>query len=205
MHQRKLTADIQRLFVLAQDYAAVAGRSTPFAGDLARAQAESGWDVGRLKREAKKRRIGMSTEGAECRDSARSENYMPWPRTAATLDVERLSLTPALALPTEPAPPEPPQPLTLASLPELGSDEKPRPTPAPAYAFDHAPPLPQPWTYAPDEVPPPPPPPNKVTSGVLDFIKLTATERGDIPPELGLVDYRRREGKRKWGTRGAGA
>ena len=102
-------------------------------------------------------------------------------------------------------PPEPPQPLTLASLPELGSDEKPRPVPPPSYAFDNAPPLPQPWTYKPDEVPAPPPPGNKVTSGVLDFIKLTATERGDIPPELGLVDYRRREGKRKWGTKGAGA
>jgi hypothetical protein len=47
-----------------------------------------------------------------------------------------------------------------------------------------------------------------VTSGVLDFIKLTATERGDIPPELGLVDYRRADGRevrRKWGVKGVGS
>lgn len=51
--------------MLAQDYAAFSGRNTPYAGDLARAQAESGWDVGRLKREAKKRRIGES-DLAQC-------------------------------------------------------------------------------------------------------------------------------------------
>lgn len=57
----KLTPDIQRLFGLAQDYAAFSGRNMPFAGDLARAQAESGWDIGQLKHEAKKRRLGEST------------------------------------------------------------------------------------------------------------------------------------------------
>lgn len=51
--------------MLAQDYAAFSGRNTPYAGDLARAQAESGWDVGRLKREAKKRRI-CESHLAEC-------------------------------------------------------------------------------------------------------------------------------------------
>jgi hypothetical protein len=39
-------------------------------------------------------------------------------------------------------------------------------------------------------------------------MKLTATERGDIPVELGLVDYRRadtRDVRRKWGVKGVGA
>lgn len=138
--------------------------------------------------------------GSWHRDTCAPGATAPFPNAPHTT-----MLTLAVPLSTTPAPPEPPQPLTLASLPELGSDEKPRPQPIPPYAYENAPPLPQPWTYKPDEVQPPPPPPNKVTSGVLDFIKLTATERGDIPPELGLVDYRRREGKRKWGVRGAGA
>lgn len=34
----------------------------------------------------------------------------------------------------------------------------------------------------------------QVTSSLLDFIKLTAAERGDIPPELGLVNYRKDPG-----------
>lgn len=84
---------------------------------------------------------------------------------------------------------------------------KPVPRGAPEYAWEGAPALPDPWTYKPDLPPPPAPPASRVTTGVLDFIKLTATERGDIPPELGLVDYRRVEGrevKRRWGVKGVG-
>ncbi len=117
------------------------------------------------------------------------------------------SLTTAIALPTRPESPEPVQPETLATLPD-GEDVKPTLRPAPEYAWDGAPSLPEPWTYKPDPPPPPPLPASKVTSGVLDFIKLTATERGDIPPELGLVDYRRADGRevrRKWGVKGVGS
>lgn len=97
-------------------------------------------------------------------------------------------------------------PETLADLAE-GEDVKPVPRGAPEYAWEGAPALPDPWTYKPDLPPPPAPPASRVTTGVLDFIKLTATERGDIPPELGLVDYRRVEGrevKRRWGVKGVG-
>ena len=63
----------------------------------------------------------------------------------------------------------------------------------------------------------------QVTSASLDFVKLISTERGDIPPELGVVDYRRARRqessgsggakggagggggeKRKWSTKGVG-
>ncbi|GMK58399.1 hypothetical protein CspeluHIS016_0504310 [Cutaneotrichosporon spelunceum] len=112
-----------------------------------------------------------------------------------------------IALATRAESPEPFQPETLATLPD-GEDVKPTLHPAPEYAWDGAPGLPEPWTYKPDLPPPPGLPPSKVTTGVLDFIKLTATERGDIPPELGLVDYRRADGRevrRKWGVKGVGA
>jgi hypothetical protein len=91
-----------------------------------------------------------------------------------------------------------------------GDDVKPKlaPLAPPDYAWAGAPPLPDPWTYKPDLPPPAPLPPSRVTAGVLEFMKLTATERGDIPVELGLVDYRRadtRDVRRKWGVKGVGA
>ncbi|WOO82956.1 uncharacterized protein LOC62_04G006436 [Vanrija pseudolonga] len=105
--------------------------------------------------------------------------------------------------------PEPTPTPNITSVPEDGGDVKPRlERTIPPYAYDSAPSLPPAWTYKPDRPPTPPLPAGNVTSGVLDFIKLTATERGDIPPELGLVDYRRgdgREARRKWGVRGVGA
>ncbi|KAL1408624.1 hypothetical protein Q8F55_005437 [Vanrija albida] len=109
----------------------------------------------------------------------------------------------------EPEPAEPTPPANIASVPETQGDVKPRlERTVPPYAYDSAPGLPDAWTYKPDRPKTPPLPPGNVTAGVLDFIKLTATERGDIPPELGLVDYRRgdgREARRKWGVRGVGA
>ncbi|EIW68629.1 hypothetical protein TREMEDRAFT_63096 [Tremella mesenterica DSM 1558] len=55
----------------------------------------------------------------------------------------------------------------------------------------------------------PPPsvlPQPQVTSASLDFVKLISAESADIPPELGVVDYRKAQrGKRKqWGTKGVG-
>lgn len=113
-----------------------------------------------------------------------------------------------VTLPTSEEPPEPAAPINIASIPEGDGDVKPKLAKAPEYAWDGAPALPDPWTYKPDLVPPPPPPSSKVTAGVLEFMKLTASERGDIPAELGLVDYRRadtREGRKKWGVKGIGA
>ncbi|BEJ16795.1 hypothetical protein CspHIS471_0601960 [Cutaneotrichosporon sp. HIS471] len=168
--ERLLGRHIQRVFEEACDYAEHSGRAVPHARDLYLAQSMSGWDVGSLKRAAKRKRN-------------------------------------PIALPTRAESPEPLQPETLASLPD-GEDVKPTLLPPPEYAWDGAPGLPKPWTYKPDLPPPPGLPVSKVTSGVLDFIKLTATERGDIPPELGLVDYRRADGRevrRRWGVKGVGA
>ncbi|ORY25339.1 hypothetical protein BCR39DRAFT_544363 [Naematelia encephala] len=48
----------------------------------------------------------------------------------------------------------------------------------------------------------------QVTPASLDFVKSTVMERGDISPELGIVNYRRglggARGKRKWGLKGVG-
>ncbi len=46
-----------------------------------------------------------------------------------------------------------------------------------------------------------------MTAACLDFVRSTATERGDISPELGVVHYRKTAGgvgKRKWGVKGVG-
>ncbi|RSH78460.1 uncharacterized protein EHS24_002185 [Apiotrichum porosum] len=169
--ERLLEHHIQRLFENAHDYARLSGRSLPHAVDLFAAHEDSGWDVRSLRREAKRKRAGVT-------------------------------------LPTSEEPPEPAAPINIASIPEGDGDVKPKLAKAPEYAWDGAPALPDPWTYKPDLVPPPPPPSSKVTAGVLEFMKLTASERGDIPAELGLVDYRRadtREGRKKWGVKGIGA
>lgn len=79
--------------------------------------------------------------------------------------------------------------------------------PVPPYAFDWAPGLPGKWTYAvltevsvcllcptgntdsrSQEDKPPPDAPVKVTSASLDFVKASISS-GDIPPELGIVNY----------------
>ena len=49
--------------------------------------------------------------------------------------------------------------------------------------------------------------PIQVTPASLDFVKSTVTERGDISPELGIVDFRRPGGggtKRTWTVVGVG-
>jgi hypothetical protein len=109
---------------------------------------------------------------------------------------------------------EPPEPVPIPNISSIptstdGTDAKPQLSriKPPEYAWDGAPPLPDPWTYKPDMPTPAAPPPSRVTAGVLEFMKLTATERGDIPAELGLVDYRRadtREVRRKWSVKGVG-
>ncbi|CAD6588557.1 MAG: hypothetical protein TREMPRED_005096 [Tremellales sp. Tagirdzhanova-0007] len=79
-------------------------------------------------------------------------------------------------------------------------------------SLDHThegiPTLPARWTYVHTDTRPEEErkPLLQVTSASLDFVKSTATERGDISPELGLVHYRRAGagglGKRKWGVKG---
>jgi len=146
------------------------------------AQEASGWDVGTLRRESKRKRTGTSIRKA-----------------VLTLDYE---------LAVEEEEPEPAPAPNIASIPSTtGEDVKPQLQKPPEYAWEGAPPLPDPWTYKPDLPPPPPLAPSKVTAGVLEFMKLTASERGDIPAELGLVDYRRadtREVRRRWGVKGVG-
>lgn len=61
----KLTPDIQRVFKNASNYAEHAGRSTPHARDLYIAQEMSGWDVGKLRGAAKRKRQRESGAGSE--------------------------------------------------------------------------------------------------------------------------------------------
>lgn len=117
-------------------------------------------------------------------------------------------LTTGYTLALEDEPPEPVPVPNLSSIPLSQGDAKPQLQKAPEYAWDGAPPLPEPWTYKPDLPPPKPLPALQVTAGVLEFMKLTATERGDIPAELGLVDYKRadtREMRRRWSVKGVSA
>ena len=78
----------------------------------------------------------------------------------------------------------------------------------PVYGFEGCPSFPPKWTYAtPDTVRPltthrygctddqnellDDTPHGQITKRSLDFVKLTASERGDIPAELGLVNFKK--------------
>ncbi|KAL7423294.1 hypothetical protein Q5752_002595 [Cryptotrichosporon argae] len=97
------------------------------------------------------------------------------------------------------------EPPAIETLSALMDDSKEFMRAPPEFAFEGAPVLPDKWTYRTEPANEPAPPAAPATSGIYDFIKLTATERGDIPPELGLVDYRRTGKARRWGVKGVGA
>ncbi|KAK4686007.1 hypothetical protein P7C73_g4131, partial [Tremellales sp. Uapishka_1] len=177
-----LERHMRNLFETANEYAELCNRATPNMADLHSSFLATGYSVAKLRKEAKRRRAPIK-------------------------------------LPTESERPDVEVPLSLFDVEGAegqGSDAKPsiqrREGEKASYAWEGALTLPEKWTYAipaetdskaPDTAP------AHLSSTLLDFIKQTATERGDIPPELGLVDYRLEGGggkkKRKtWGVKGVG-
>ncbi|OCF59193.1 hypothetical protein L486_03695 [Kwoniella mangroviensis CBS 10435] len=215
--ERLLEHHITNLFEESLELAHLSGRREANAIDLVAAQEESGWGVKRMKRESKRKR-GKAPD-------------IPYDPSSST--------------PSSPTFP------TLSSLldeqhGEEGEDIKPDFSSTakakgrgikPAYSQEWFPVLPEKWTMVDaDASDKGNHTPNKedqnhnhnqpiqVTSALLDFIKLTATERGDIPPELGVVNYNRVDDKqdsapmdglkemtagkglkRKWGVKGVSA
>ncbi|KAK8846663.1 hypothetical protein IAR55_005750 [Kwoniella newhampshirensis] len=206
--ERLLERHITNVFEDSIDYAYLSGRREVNAQDLVAAQEESGWGVRRMRKEAKRRRDKAPTLPT-------FPSPPPSPKTESLASLFHDDPSSML----EDRKPDLDRPITSLDL----KGERP------FYAEDWVPSLPLKYTYSTsttvtttspkveDEQSVPPEieekQPVRVTSALLDFIKLTATERGDIPPELGVVDYRREAGnasgqgqegakKRKWGVKG---
>nr|XP_019047565.1 hypothetical protein I302_04181 [Kwoniella bestiolae CBS 10118]OCF26495.1 hypothetical protein I302_04181 [Kwoniella bestiolae CBS 10118] len=174
--ERLLEHHITNLFQESLEFAHLSGRREVNALDLVSAQEESGWGVRRMKRESKRRRG---------KENASEVTYDP-------------------SLSTPPSPSLPSLSSLLDEQQDQAEDIKPDLSKArgvkPSYSQEWFPSLPEKWTLispTDDNIPTstddstPPNQPMQVTSALLDFIKLTATERGDIPPELGVVNYHR--------------
>ncbi|WVQ97688.1 hypothetical protein IAU59_004802 [Kwoniella sp. CBS 9459] len=242
--ERLLERHISNLFEDAIDYAHLAGRRESNAMDLVAAHESSGWGVRGMKRESKRQRMDRAPELALGTSPPPSPPRLPLSALLPDWSLTQKSQAQAQAqAQNEDRKPD------LASLNSDSNFTKAtmRAKAAAAhgerlaYAEDWTPILPEKHTYVSldqsrplstnstnldtdtdKELDPPTPAPAPVTSALLDFIKLTATERGDIPPELGVVDYRYRRdhgrgnrsdagkggdvdtGKRKWGTKGVG-
>ncbi|RXK42144.1 hypothetical protein M231_00501 [Tremella mesenterica] len=111
-------------------------------------------------------------------------------------------------IPLEPLPIEPE---TMEHAPHYTLNEEDEEDRRPGWVPEGVPDLPPRYTWAHTEITDSEPPPSvlsqpQVTSASLDFVKLISAESADIPPELGVVDYRKAQrGKRKqWGTKGVG-
>ncbi|WVR04329.1 hypothetical protein IAU60_001329 [Kwoniella sp. DSM 27419] len=232
--ERLLERHVTNLFQDASEYAHLAGRRDVNALDVTAVvdEGENAWSVRRLSRESRRKQNHAPPLALEA-----SPPPSPIIETLATLMAEEAD-HPSADPQREDRKPD------LFSLgPGLphGSStggKRLKSGDRLTYAGDWMPALPERWTYVttpggsvetqarpaiadqPSLDRPTQPPP--VTSDLLNFIKLTATERGDIPPELGVVDYRRQVGaaatgmgatgqggeagrKRKWGVRAAGA
>ncbi|WVQ76706.1 hypothetical protein IAR50_006380 [Cryptococcus sp. DSM 104548] len=200
--ERLLERHVETLLETARDYANLSGRREVHAGDVVTAQESRGWSVKALKKETKRRRtaLGMKTTPSPPPSPSSSALTLPDILRQEILDEQDL------------------RPHVDGYRGDAEEEVEKR--------LDHAPgwipSLPSKWTFETPESEleerskKPNANPPEVTGSLLDFIKLTAAERGDIPPELGLVDYRReREGnggrretrleKRKWGMKMAGA
>ncbi|UOH80667.1 hypothetical protein LQV05_003323 [Cryptococcus neoformans] len=170
--------DIEHVLEGAKDYANLCGRRDVHAGDVVMAQEESGWRVDAMRKESKRKRRALNLQ---------TRSSPPPSPTSTALTLPEL-LRQELSTESD-------QKLSISSLSTTrggtgGSGEKL------SYAESWMPGLPEKWTYTTSDgeysfnvqehV--------QVTSSLLDFIKLTAAERGDIPPELGLVNYRKDPG-----------
>ncbi|TYJ58162.1 hypothetical protein B9479_000986 [Cryptococcus floricola] len=199
--ERLLERHVETLLETARDYANLSGRREVHAGDVVTAQESRGWGVKGLKKETKRRRtaLGIKTTPSP-------------PPSPSSLDPILSDILRQEILDEQDLKPH------LTGDGEMTEDGERRLNYAPGWI----PSLPHTWTFEPleteeeQQAKKPAANPPEVTGSLLDFIKLTAAERGDIPPELGLVDYRReREGaggkrgagleKRKWGLKGTGA
>ncbi|WVF70203.1 hypothetical protein IAT40_004991 [Kwoniella sp. CBS 6097] len=235
--ERLLEKHISNLFEDAIEYAHLAGRRAANAIDLVAAHEGSGWDVRGMRRESKKPRLDRAPEIPLETSPPPSPPRLPLSVLIPDPDDSQAhKRKDSLSAQYEDRKPD------LARLNSDSSLSRAKAAKAaagarPAYAEDWAPVLPEKHTYISldqnaldpslsttidtNESVSQTPAPAPVTSALLDFIKLTATERGDIPPELGVVDYRYRRdiggdnrksfksgdvetGKRKWGTRGVG-
>ncbi|WWC67569.1 uncharacterized protein I206_101478 [Kwoniella pini CBS 10737] len=212
--ERLLEHHITNLFEDSVEYAHLTGRQEVNVIDLVSAQEGSGWGVKRLKRESKRKR-----------------------GKAPQIQYDQISSPPSPDLPNLLLFDDDPQETATESedrKPDLNSmsgrkrNEKGI---KPIYSQDWFPSLPGKWTlldtskvdsnnHQPKEEVIHDQPPSQITTALLDFIKLTATERGDIPPELGVVNYSRVQNagedanmdkkgivsgkgmKRKWGVKG---
>ncbi|WRT65130.1 uncharacterized protein IL334_002072 [Kwoniella shivajii] len=203
--ERLLEHHITNTFEDSVEYAHLSARKDVNAIDLLSAQENSGWGVKRMKRESKRKR-----------GKALSIHFNPSPPPSPTLQ----SLSSIIQDDYEPSDNQ-----YQDLKPDVSNIHTVKGRKLP-YGQDWTPILPDKWTLispssdddiVKDETHDQP---VQVTSALLDFIKLTATERGDIPPELGVVDYRRagtkddasmsnqqgnvrgKAGKRKWGVKG---
>ncbi|KIR76342.1 hypothetical protein I306_06677 [Cryptococcus gattii EJB2] len=176
--ERLVERHIEHVLEGAKDYANLCGRQNVNAGDVVMAQEDTGRRVNAMRRESKRRRRALNLQ------------TQPSPPPSPTFTTPTLPdlLRQELSMESDQKP-------SISSLSTTrgesgGSGEKL------SYAESWMPGLPEKWTYA---------TPNgeysfnlqehvQVTSSLLDFIKLTAAERGDIPPELGLVNYRKDPG-----------
>lgn len=176
--ERLVECHIEHVLGGAKDYANLCGRRDVHAGDVVMAQEETGWRVDAMRKESKRKRRALNLQ------TRSSPPPSPTSTTFTLPDLLRQELST-----------ESDQKPSIASLSTArgetgGSGEKL------SYAESWMPGLPEKWTYTTsngdysfnlqEHV--------QVTSSLLDFIKLTAAERGDIPPELGLVNYRKDPG-----------
>ncbi|WWC59083.1 uncharacterized protein I303_101630 [Kwoniella dejecticola CBS 10117] len=217
--ERLLEHHITNLFEDSLEYAHLTGRQEANVADLVAAQEESGWGYKRLKRESKRKR-GQAPQIEYEQSSAPPSPSLP---TLSSL----LDIDPNVAETDDRKP-------DLYSHGTSSTNHKGKGT-KPIYSQEWFPSLPEKWTLLGsstsenNELPLKEDighdharPPNQVTTALLDFIKLTATERGDIPPELGVVNYGRIQNlggstdgdangrgvagskgiKRKWGVKG---
>ncbi|OCF42099.1 hypothetical protein I317_04070 [Kwoniella heveanensis CBS 569] len=240
--ERLLERHISNLFEDAIEYAHLAGRRESNAIDLVAAHENSGWGVRGMRRESKRARMDRAPELPLETSPPPSPPRIPLsaliPDPFTTSDAPKDQSSSASAQYED----RKPDLARLDSEPSLGMSRMQIKTAVAGerlgYAEDWTPVLPEKHTYVSLDLlesasikttpqndrdqnhPPAPTPaaaPAPVTSALLDFIKLTATERGDIPPELGVVDYRYRRdnqpgpgglrnegGKRKWGVKGVG-
>nr|XP_031861812.1 uncharacterized protein CI109_002641 [Kwoniella shandongensis]KAA5528884.1 hypothetical protein CI109_002641 [Kwoniella shandongensis] len=218
--ERLLEQHITNVFEDSIDYAHLSGRREVNAQDLVAAQEESGWGVRKMRKEARRKR-------------GRAPHVPTIPSPPPSPKSESLASLFQQQDPTSTSTQEDRKP-DLDRTPTSSNSTKGE---KPYYAEDWVPSLPLKYTYSLSTLPLPTKkvefeledeivkddedkPPVRVTSALLDFIKLTATERGDIPPELGVVDYRRETGsaivdgqehrqgqgqakRRKWGVKAA--
>ncbi|WVW78845.1 hypothetical protein I302_100808 [Kwoniella bestiolae CBS 10118] len=202
--ERLLEHHITNLFQESLEFAHLSGRREVNALDLVSAQEESGWGVRRMKRESKRRR-GKENASEVTYDPSLSTPPSPsLPSLSSLLDEQQdqaEDIKPDLSKARGVKPsysqewfPSLPEKWTLISPTDdtyvnlvlnryIAVRDQADDSPSSILRGQNIP------TSTDDSTPPNQP--MQVTSALLDFIKLTATERGDIPPELGVVNYHR--------------